>query len=186
MLIPTSNLREFLHEPISAVYTEEALRKLLEETPNRTTVCVGDHVSRLYINILKKPPHLAIIDGKTMRGNLDIEWLRIIEELYENIYRVGNPRGTINLFELREKLAEIPILLSYGDRVLVLVDGEEDLITLAIPFILGARLDYRIVYGQPGLGTVIIDNPRIFSLVVSSLMPWFQISSSHTGNYLED
>jgi uncharacterized protein (UPF0218 family) len=70
--------------------------------------------------------------------------------LADAIVRVKNPAGTIT----DEAVSAVERALSGGERVGLIVEGEEDL--LALPAVLYAPLNSLVVYGQPYEGVVVV------------------------------
>jgi len=108
-------------------------------------ISVGDRVSR---NIIEKgiPLDILIVDNKIMRKPI-----APIKVEAEKILRVSNPAGT-----LTEKAWQvIKEAIEYRGRVKVLVEGEEDLLTLVA--VLTAPDNSMVVYGQPREGIVVIN-----------------------------
>jgi len=111
---------------------------------------VGDIVTETLVKV-GIVPYLAIIDGKTKRKSTT----SFIN--YENIFqilRAKNEAGVIrySVFLLIKNILREEGL---GKNYLLLIDGEEDLLT--IPVILYSNRDKDIVlYGQPNAGAVVI------------------------------
>jgi len=145
----TNELRARLKFPLGELLKgapDQNMRKVLEviekEKPRRI-VCVGDVVSR---NAIKAgvPVDVRVIDNRIMRketGPVKLEAKRI---LY-----VKNPPGMLNLTAW-QALSEA---IERGDSLMV-VEGEEDLLTLAA--IVEAPVMSIVIYGQPEEGIVIV------------------------------
>lgn len=146
----TPELRFKLKKPIGILIRgsyAETMKKLLdrikEEKPS-TIISVGDTVSR---NIAEKHvlPQLAIVDNKVMRRNI-----QPIPTKAEKTIRIKNPQGTIT----EEAITAIRDALKSKCHVKIIVDGEEDLLTLIA--ILYAPQNSFVIYGQPYEGIVIV------------------------------
>lgn len=147
----TNELRTRLKEPIgqltrgSFTETAEKLKSLMtgEEKPP-ILITVGDTVSNnLAENHLL--PKLSVVDNKAMRRTI-----RPIPFTAKTVLHVGNPPGTIT----EEAVSAIREGLESQERVLIVVDGEEDLLTLvAIAY---APENAFVVYGQPNEGIVVV------------------------------
>ncbi|MEM1545968.1 MAG: GTP-dependent dephospho-CoA kinase family protein [Candidatus Methanomethylicia archaeon] len=139
----SSRLRETLRKPlgyfIAGPNAEFKAKKYIENINPVRIVTIGDVVSstlyeaKLHIDIV-------VVDGKTLRS---------ISRYYDfrsnRIFRVENHPGTISINAwntLREAL-------KINGDVLVLVDGEEDL--LVIPVVILAPENSVVAYGQPPL-----------------------------------
>jgi len=111
-------------------------------------VAVGDIVCSTILDYVGTP-RLCIVDGKTVRvayRDLDKALKR-----FGVVLRCSNPPGTIS----EECVEAIARALSTASSSLLLVDGEEDLLALAV-LILGSDIDY-VIYGVPSTGVAIID-----------------------------
>jgi hypothetical protein len=146
----TPELRIKLKKPIGTLIRgsyAETIKKLLnmikEEKPS-TIISVGDTVSK---NIAKNHvlPQLAIIDNRVMRRRI-----QPISTTAERIIHVKNPPGTIT----EEAITAIQDALKSSCHVKIIVDGEEDLLTLAA--VLYAPQNSFVIYGQPYEGIVIV------------------------------
>jgi uncharacterized protein (UPF0218 family) len=126
-------------------YTTERLRQLVVEKKPRKLIAVGDRVSK---NIVKRGVRLdlAIIDNKVMR-----KFITPVKLETKKTYKISNPAGTL----ADEAWHVIREAVEYEGRVKVLVEGEEDLLTLVA--VLSAPVGSLVVYGQPKKGIVVID-----------------------------
>jgi len=107
-------------------------------------ISVGDTVSK---NLHKHGiiPQLAITDNLAMRE-------KTAPQIFEgkNIIKVKNPQGTIT----QQAIDAIRNALQTKDDAHILVDGEEDLLTLVA--VLYAPENALVVYGQPNQGIVVV------------------------------
>jgi len=144
--------KELLRKPAGKLLTgdpEDVSRKIkrmieLERPP--LVIAVGDYTSEI-LRRHEVPINLYVIDGKIERRRIDLfkpEGMRIIKAV--------NEPGTLN----PEAVAKLHELLKEKDlrKTVLIVDGEEDLLTLAA--ILSAPDRAIIVYGQPGEGSVVV------------------------------
>ena len=146
----TNKLRIRLKEPIgklirgSFTETAEELKSLMtREESLPILITVGDTVSN---NLSKNHllPKLSVVDNKAMRRTI-----RPIQFTAKTVLHVGNPPGTIT----EEAVSAIREGLKNQERVMIVVDGEEDLLTLvAIAY---APENAFVVYGQPNEGIVV-------------------------------
>lgn len=120
------------------------LAKLVEEERPSKIVSVGDVVSDSMVRhgIL---PHVLIVDNKVMR-----EPITPISVDADQTLRVKNPAGTLT----DEAWAVVGEAMRQVQRTKVLVDGEEDLLTLVA--VLCAPEGSLVVYGQPHEGIVVV------------------------------
>ena len=121
-------------------------RDLFEE---KLVLAVGDAVFKNLLEIGIKP-NLCVLDLKVQRQR--------IEEPKEalkgyTILRTKNPPGWITM-EAWLTIKKAINAMNTGQKVAVLVEGEEDL--LGFPVAIIGPLDSLFVYGQPGEGAVIV------------------------------
>lgn len=111
-------------------------------------ISVGDVISQ---NMTKNniPVHILIVDNKVMR-----EPITPISLEAEQTLRVKNPSGTLTL----ETWRILKEALRQKRKTRVLVDGEEDLLTLVA--VLRAPENSFVVYGQPKEGVVVVKNTK--------------------------
>jgi len=146
----TSELRTELKAPLgllirgSSKRTMEKLKEIVDEPKPAKIIAVGDRVSG---NLVKSglPPDVAIVDNRIMRKPT-----APVEFDAEKTFNVGNPAGTIT----DEAYRTVEEAVSSAGRVKVLVDGEEDLLTLVA--VLSAPIGSIVVYGQPREGIVVV------------------------------
>jgi uncharacterized protein (UPF0218 family) len=145
----TERQRPLLKEPLGQFVAgtspecNKALRKVQETEKPRRLILVGDTVSRNAIQSGIRPD-VIIIDHKEMRG----EAVKFTHGK-PRVFRTINEPGTIDLLAW-QAVAEA---IEKGDSV-VLVEGEEDLLTLVA--IMVAPNGSIVVYGQPGMGIVLV------------------------------
>jgi uncharacterized protein (UPF0218 family) len=122
-----------------SVLTEAIAR----ERPSKVYV-VGDFTAlkTLEYNI---PVDLYVIDNQVMRHPFNVP---LPEQV--NVYRSRNPPGMIT----EESWDLIKRITDDDTRSLLIIEGEEDLLTLAV--IKFAPNDAFVVYGQPHVGLVLV------------------------------
>lgn len=149
-LILTSGLRQELKHPLGTLIKgppkktmKELVRLILREKPEHV-ISVGDVVSR---NMLKEGihPHIIIVDNKVMRENSEPIKTTIFNEI-----NVKNPAGTLT----PETWVALEQAFKQKQPTQVLVEGEEDLLTLVA--VLEAPENSLMVYGQPHEGIVVV------------------------------
>jgi uncharacterized protein (UPF0218 family) len=146
----TPELRTKLKQPLgklirgSFVETMRRFRDMVDKEKPQNIVSVGDTVSR---NLVKNHflPKLSIIDNKRMRKRVSPTLLAADKTVY-----VKNPQGTIT----EEAISAIQDALKGNQHVKMIVEGEEDLLTLIA--ITDAPENSFIVYGQPYEGIVVV------------------------------
>lgn len=146
----TPELRIKLKKPIgklikgSFAETMKKFKVIIKQEKASVIISVGDTVSRnLAENQIQ--PKLSIIDNKRMRK-------RTKEKKPEGkkAIHAKNPPGTIT----EEAIIAIQKSIKSSQYVKIVVDGEEDLLTLIA--ILYAPKNALVVYGQPYEGVVVV------------------------------
>jgi len=124
--------------------TMPELNTIISRLHPRKVVAVGDVVSR-ETSAARIRVNLRIIDHVSMRKPTATFNLKS-----RTTYHVRNPAGVITL----ESWEAIKRAMK-DDDVVILVDGEEDL--LALPCIVESPIRALVLYGQPGLGLVVVE-----------------------------
>lgn len=142
----------------------DKLRRIIEESKPVKIIVVGDRVSE---NMVKSGLRLdlAVVDSKVMRKPIKPLIFSVNRTLH-----VSNPAGTLS-DEACETMEEA---LSLEGRVRVLVEGEEDLLTLAA--VLAASEGSLVVYGQPKQGIVVISVTGDSKKMVQKIVDRMKIS----------
>lgn len=138
------SLRKDLKKPLGRLIEDI---KELHVDEKDIVICVGDHTSDITLNSNIKPK-IIIFDGKVMRRKIKIP--ESIKNFSANEIRIPNPAGHIT----EESLDAISYAINSESRFKIRVDGEEDLLTLAV--IKFAPPNSIILYGQPNEGVVVI------------------------------
>jgi uncharacterized protein (UPF0218 family) len=157
-------LREKLKQPLGTLVrgsfaeTMNRLRDMVKEEEPSCVVSVGDTVSK---NLEKNHilPKLSIIDNKAMR-----KATRPFSSTAERTMYVRNPKATIT----DEAVQAIRDSLRDNSRTRMIVDGEEDLLTLIA--ILYAPEDSFVIYGQPYEGIVVVKSTHAKKEEVSRIL----------------
>lgn len=124
--------------------TMEKLKKLIAKEKPSTIISVGDIVS---IQMIKHgiALNILIVDNKTMRKPIQPITVDVDQTLYAK-----NPPGAIT----DEAWDAIKLAIEQKGRTKVIVDGEEDLLTVVM--VLSAPEDALVIYGQPHKGVVVV------------------------------
>jgi len=146
----TQELRVKLKKPLGTLirgsFAETTMRfsEMVKKERPPSIIAVGDTVSR---NLAKNhiPANLSIIDNKCMRRNVQSTPFAT-----EKTFHVKNPQGTIT----EEAVATVQEALQSSQRTKIIVEGEEDLLTLIA--IMNAPQDSFVLYGQPHEGIVVV------------------------------
>jgi uncharacterized protein (UPF0218 family) len=147
--ILTEAHRETLKRPLGELVTgtpsecNGALKNVIISENPKLVVLVGDTVSRNSVQSNIRAD-VIIIDNKEKRGKA-----AQFEHTGRHVFRTTNPAGTIDVDAWRA----VDEAVRKG-KSLVLVDGEEDLLTLVA--IVAVPLGSLVVYGQPDQGIVIV------------------------------
>jgi hypothetical protein len=158
VLILQENLRSELKKPIGDLYPSlDEVEDFLKSKYNQELlISVGD-VTTQNLQKVGLIPHLGIIDNIVERNpsSYDIT--------YDNVtLNVENPPGVIT-DQLQETIKKAFQLVKSGFRVIIQVDGEEDLAVL--PCILTAPSGSLVLYGQPGEGLVVCEVDKLIDKV---------------------
>ncbi len=114
-------------------------------------ITVGD-ICTIKINEQVRTPDLSIIDFKTKRDiPLSTDQRSIMDQIGEKIVNVNNNAGTIS----DELWNAIKVAISDNVKTRIVVEGEEDLATLAAISL--ADLGAKVIYGMPDKGMVVVD-----------------------------
>ena len=146
----TPELREKLKAPLGLLIqgsfdeTMKTLKELIEKEKPSKIISVGDAVSDSMTRH-GFSPQVLIVDNKVMRKVIQPIALDADQTLH-----VKNPPGTLS----EEAWTIIKEALRGKRRTKVLVDGEEDLLTLVA--VLCAPENSLVVYGQPREGIVVV------------------------------
>lgn len=134
-------LRSELKEPIGPVYTDPHELLAAAGTP---IITVGDVVTDCLLS--ETVPHVAVVDGQTKRTPLDES---VDLSSFDRFIDVENPAATLT----RELLETLRDALDGDDSTALVVEGEEDLVSL--PAVVAAPTGASVVYGQPNEGMVL-------------------------------
>jgi len=145
-----AKIRKKLHTPYGILIkgflpdNKDEIDKILEIQKAPIIISVGDKVSRdLFTNQFNLK--LIIIDNKCMRKKIEPKNFFV-----EKSFSAKNPPGTIT----NQAIKAIIEALESSKTAQILIDGEEDLLTLIA--ILNAPKNAFVIYGQPNEGMVLI------------------------------
>ncbi|HVP26619.1 MAG TPA: DUF359 domain-containing protein [Candidatus Bathyarchaeia archaeon] len=168
----TPELRQKLKEPIgmlirgSFTETMKRFKKMVDEEKPLFVISVGDTVSK---NLARSHvfPRLAIVDNKCMRRTVQ-EPTQLITE---KIIHAKNPQATITT----EAIEAIQEALKSDTHTTIVVDGEEDLLTLVA--VLYAPNGSFVLYGQPYEGIVVVKVRSEKKAEIAELLKQMEIGS---------
>jgi uncharacterized protein (UPF0218 family) len=124
--------------------TINQLKELIKKEKPTIIISVGDTVSQnLHQNGIV--PQLSIVDNQSLRK-------KVPSQIFPNkeIIQVRNPQGTIT----QEATDAIKEALQSKKQVQIIVEGEEDLLTLIA--VIYAPKNALVIYGQPYEGIVVV------------------------------
>ncbi len=142
MTVIPGYIKSKLKKPLGRVYNNA---DFVEKIKNKRIITVGDESTLAVLN-RAIAPHLAVFDFRVMRKKITKKQQKQLLSSFKKIKKYRNPKGTISDYLLRNAKR----ILNEGGAVLI--EGEEDLTTLA--FILAAEKNDIILYGQPKKGIV--------------------------------
>jgi uncharacterized protein (UPF0218 family) len=146
----TSKLRTKFKEPFGTLIqgsfdeTMSKMQELINKEKPSEVISVGDIVSR-NLHEHNIHPRLSIIDNKFLRKQSMPETTSV-----EKTVHINNPKGTITL----EAILAIKEALEKNEHTHIVVEGEEDLLTLVA--VSDAPENAFVVYGQPYSGIVVV------------------------------
>jgi uncharacterized protein (UPF0218 family) len=139
------------------------LKQLIQEQKPLKIIAVGDMVSK-NMTEHRVPMHIVIVDNKILREDVKPVQIETKTTLY-----VKNPPGTLT----PEAWTVFQEALKKTKPVKVLVEGEEDLVTLVAVAL--APDKSLVVYGQPNQGlvaaTVDKETRRKVQLILDAMQP---------------
>ncbi len=141
-------LREEAREQVAEA--KGRLVKSVREIPEAPIVSVGDRVTSSLLENGRRP-EVAIIDLKERRSVV-ASAIHLLSGYL--LLSTSNPPGRITRESWRMVKLAID-MASNGFRVALVVDGEEDL--LGFPATLVAPLGWLMLYGQPGIGMILVE-----------------------------
>jgi len=155
LLLP-ENLREELKKPLGEIVSDAK-----ELAKDKTIICVGDLACD---HVLKAGflPLVCVYDNKSKRQ--DIKPRQSIIDYAATEVEIKNPAGELT----REAFTAIWEAIESHQRTKILVDGEEDLLTLAA--VVEAEEDSIVVYGQPKEGLCAVNVNEEVKNKVKSLL----------------
>jgi len=139
------------------------LRQLIQQQKPPKIIAVGDMVSK---NMIEHhiPVSIIVVDNKIVR-----EKTKPVQVATQKVFRVRNPAGTLS----PEAWDAIEEALKQEQLTKVLVDGEEDLLTLVAAVL--APENSLVVYGQPNEGLVAVpvnkETKRKAQAIIDAMSP---------------
>ncbi len=173
LYVLTDRLRAVLKDPLGEfIPNEERTRSRLDPLISEPLVLVGD-ITASVMTKMGYIPHLIFVDNHTKRGK-EIPPLTVTPSKH---VKVRNAAGMLSgeLFEaIEEALEEIIISGEEMDGpILIEVDGEEDLSTLAAIKLMPKG--GTVVYGQPGSGLVVVNVEPLIKKKIDEMLQEMEV-----------
>jgi GTP-dependent dephospho-CoA kinase len=144
----TPSLRRKLKKPLGRLFPAVDVRGeefLALVTGASFVVTVGDRVTETLQETTGRSPDVFVVDGMERRSAREVPRIA-----HASTIRAKNPAGRLT----RAALAAMKRAFAGEKPVMVLIDGEEDLLT--IPAVIDAPLGSLVFYGQPLEGVVAV------------------------------
>jgi GTP-dependent dephospho-CoA kinase len=145
----TTNLRRKLKKPMGRLFPSVDVRGeefLALVTSSSLVVTVGDRVTETLQETTGRSPDVFVVDGMERRSAREIP-----QVAHASTLKAKNPAGRIT----KAARSAIKKAIAGEKPVMVLIDGEEDLLT--IPAVIEAPLGAVVFYGQPMEGVVAVE-----------------------------
>lgn len=162
----------YLKKPLGILYYGPFYKiknNVINKIKNNIIITVGDvtTINLLSVNII---PNICIIDGKTKRKKYESSNILKLKKKYI-IYNIKNKPGSLSLYLISLLRSLFSCNIS-DNHYCIFINGEEDLVIL--PIILFSKLNYKILYGQPKKGIVIVKptiklKRKIISILYNSI-----------------
>mgnify|MGYP000274075449 CR=1 FL=1 len=158
-LLFNERAKSIVRKPLGIAIFEEAkvaikhAKTLIEDFKPPVVATIGDVVTRNFINY-GQIPDIALIDFKTRRRKLREAELSRVLSLYDNKLSITNPRSTIAKETWNTLTEAVNKVINQRIKCLIIVDGEEDLLTLSLSILAPDRS--FIFYGQPDQALVLV------------------------------
>ena len=161
--------RQELKNPLGHLFrgspeqTMTKLKQLIQEQKPPKIIAVGDMVAKNMIEY-HIPVSIIVVDNKIVR-----EKTKPVEAAVHEVFRIRNPPGTLS----PEAWDAIEEGLKREQLTKVLVDGEEDLLTLVAVAL--APENSLVAYGQPSEGLVAVpvnkETRRKAQVIIDAMQP---------------
>ncbi len=164
---PQSIIKE-LKKPLGKVQQDYSEIKKLSRS--HRIISVGD-VCTLDLLDTGIRPHLAVFDYRFMRKDLEAEKIERLRKEFPVQKSYENPAGTLS----EALLNDAAELIEKGGAVHI--KGEEDLTALA--FMLAAKENDLVIYGQPEKGVVLVKPDKILKSRIKELLTAASAAFAH-------
>lgn len=163
-LMLSSSIRKKLKKPLGTLLKKGTIN--FAGIGSQRVITVGDVVTK-YFNEKHLVPKIAVVDFYVKRRKKFSNLAELGFPGEEKVLKADNPAKCLTPGLFR-KVSEVFLPQNKDKRVVIKVNGEEDLAVL--PLVLAAPLGFSIFYGQPGEGVVRVDisektKEKIYALV---------------------
>lgn len=144
--IISDNVRNKLKTPLGKLIENKRINRkyLLNIIKSNQTITIGDATTEKFIKY-NIPINISVFDSKEKRVKRKPPLINSVK-----FYKLRNPQGCIT----QDSIELIKNCLKINDKVQIIVEGEEDLLTLLFTAIF--PINTMIFYGQPNKGLVIV------------------------------
>jgi len=144
--IISDNVRNKLKTPLGKLIENNRINRkyLLNIIKSNQTITIGDATTEKFIKY-NIPINISVFDSKEKRVKREPPLINSVK-----FYKLRNPQGCIT----QDSIELIKNCLKINDKVQIIVEGEEDLLTLLFTAIF--PINTMIFYGQPNKGLVIV------------------------------
>lgn len=163
MRVLPKDLEDTLKQPVGKLVNEEHLIELLQ---NETTIiCIGDQVTYTVLKHHLKPI-ICIVDFIVQRQPCAEHIKTMVQNYGKTKVHLSNPPGCISdeLWHALENAFAQPD----SWPVTIIVDGEEDLASLAVIYL--APSDATIIYGLPNKGVIALKVNQTYKQMVKEVL----------------
>lgn len=145
-LVLPKYLRKKLKKPLGRLVSN--LDEIHDALISRYIISVGDKITESLLE-RKILPEICVYDGRIKRIKIEIP--EVIKKFHAHEIHIKNPRGHLS----QDAFKAIGEALASEVRTKIVVDGEEDLITLVAINL--SPLNTLVLYGQPDEGIVVVE-----------------------------
>lgn len=144
--IISDNVRNKLKTPLGTLIENKKINReyLLNIINSNQTITIGDATTEKFIKY-NIPINISVFDSKEKRIKREPPLLNSVK-----LHKLRNPQGRIT----QDSIELIKNCLIIKDKLQIIVEGEEDLLTLLFTSIF--PINTMIFYGQPNQGLVIV------------------------------
>lgn len=151
-LVLPDDVRAQLKEPLGELITDFSRWVETNAIFPQRSVTVGDVITKTF-NDMNIVHTVSVVDLRVERQDVFSDIFQLGFTQNDFVITAQNPAGKITP-SLWKSVEEALILRKEGKRIVVFVEGEEDLVVL--PVVLAAPLGYTVFYGQPKVGVVAV------------------------------